>query len=94
MRMFEGGRRVRILGTGSYVPPKVVSNEDLEKLVDTSDDWITSRTGIKERHVVEDGQAASDLAFEAAKEALADSNLTISDIDQIIVATVTPDRLL
>jgi 3-oxoacyl-[acyl-carrier-protein] synthase-3 len=91
--MFEGGRRVRILGTGSYVPPKIITNEYLEKLVDTSDEWITSRTGIKERHIVEDGVAASDLAFEASKMALADCGLTIDDIDQIVVATVTPDRL-
>jgi 3-oxoacyl-[acyl-carrier-protein] synthase-3 len=93
VKMFEGGRRVRILGTGSYVPPKVVTNQDIEKLVDTSDEWITTRTGIKERHIVDDGIAASDLAFEAAKEALDDCGLAIKDIDQIIVATVTPDRL-
>ncbi len=92
-RMFDTRRRVRILGTGSYVPPKVVTNKDIEKLVDTSDDWITSRTGIKERHVVDDSMAASDLAYAAANDALADSGLTISDIDQIMVATVTPDRL-
>ncbi len=91
--MFEGNRRVRILGTGSYVPPKVVTNEDLEKLVETSDDWITSRTGIKERHVVDDGTAASDLALVAAQDALKDAGLEVSDIDQILVATVTPDRL-
>jgi len=93
VRMFEGGRRVRILGTGSHVPSRVVTNEDLEKLVETSDDWITSRTGIKERHVVEDGQATSDLALVAAREALEDAKLEPSQIDQIIVATVTPDRL-
>ncbi len=92
-RAFEGRRRVGILGTGSYVPPKVVTNRDLEKLVDTSDEWITSRTGIKERHVVDGEMAASDLAFAAAKDALADSGMSIADIDQIIVATVTPDRL-
>jgi 3-oxoacyl-[acyl-carrier-protein] synthase-3 len=91
--MFEGGRRVRILGTGSYVPPKIITNEDLEKLVDTSDDWITARTGIKERHIVEDGIAASDLALVAANEALDDCGMTVADMDQIIVATVTPDRL-
>jgi 3-oxoacyl-[acyl-carrier-protein] synthase-3 len=91
--MFEANRRVRILGTGSYVPPRVVTNEDLEKLVETSDEWITSRTGIKERHVVDDGMAASDLAFVAAKGALEDAGLAVSDIDQILVATVTPDHL-
>lgn len=81
------------MGTGSHVPPRVVTNEDLERLVETSDDWITSRTGIKERHVVDDEMAASDLALVAANEALGDAHLSISDIDQIIVATVTPDRL-
>ena len=93
MRMFEGHRGARILGTGSYVPPKVVTNEDIEKLVDTSDEWIVSRTGIKKRHVVEGSTAASDLALEAAKTALDDAGLNASDIDQILVATVTPDRL-
>lgn len=92
MKMFEGGRRVRIMGTGSYVPPKIVTNEDLERIVDTSDEWITTRTGIKERHIVEGDVAASDLALVAAKEALEDSHLTINDIDQIMVATVTPDH--
>lgn len=91
--MFEGHRGARILGTGSYVPPKVVTNEDIEKLVDTSDEWIVSRTGIKKRHVVEGSTAASDLALEAAKTALDDAGLNASDIDQILVATVTPDRL-
>ena len=91
--MFKGHRGVRILGTGSYVPPRVVTNADLERLVETSDEWITSRTGIKERHIVDDGMAASDLALEAAREALSDSHLAVSDIDQFIVATVTPDRL-
>jgi 3-oxoacyl-[acyl-carrier-protein] synthase-3 len=91
--MFEGHRGARILGTGSYVPPKVVTNEDIEKLVDTSDDWIVSRTGIKKRHVVEGSTAASDLALEAANRALDEAGMKASDIDQILVATVTPDRL-
>jgi 3-oxoacyl-[acyl-carrier-protein] synthase-3 len=91
--MFVGRRSARIIGTGSYVPPKVVTNEDLERLVDTSDEWIVSRTGIKERHVADDGMAASDLALEASKQALENAGLAISEIDQILVATVTPDRL-
>jgi 3-oxoacyl-[acyl-carrier-protein] synthase-3 len=91
--MFERNRGARILGTGSYVPPKVVTNEDIEKLVDTSDEWIVSRTGIKERHIVDGDTASSDMAFEAAKQALDDAGLAASDMDQILVATVTPDRL-
>jgi 3-oxoacyl-[acyl-carrier-protein] synthase-3 len=90
--MFEGGRRVKILGTGAYVPPKLLTNADLEKLVDTSDEWIMSRTGIKVRHISDDTMASSDLALEAAKEALENAKLTVEDIDQIIVATVTPDQ--
>jgi 3-oxoacyl-[acyl-carrier-protein] synthase-3 len=91
--MFEGHRSARILGTGSYVPPKVVTNEDLEKLVATSDEWIISRTGIKERHVVDGSTAASDLALMAANKALDQAGMKASDMDQILVATVTPDRM-
>jgi 3-oxoacyl-[acyl-carrier-protein] synthase-3 len=93
VRMFERHRGARILGTGSYVPPKIVTNEDLEKLVETSDEWIVSRTGIKERHVVDGDAAASDLALMAANQALEAAGLKASDMDQILVATVTPDRL-
>ncbi len=84
-------RKATITGLGKYVPPKVLTNKDLEKIVDTNDEWITSRTGIKERHIVEDDVSTSDIAYQAALEALEDSGLTAKDIDLIIVATVTPD---
>ena len=82
---------IGITGVGSYVPERVLTNEDLSKLVDTSDEWITDRTGIKERHVAEPDQAASDLAVPAARQALAAARLDPSDLDLVIVATVTPD---
>lgn len=79
------------LGTGSYLPEKILTNKDMEKIVDTTDDWIVTRTGIKERHVAAENQATSDLAVEAGLRALADAGLKASDIDLIIVATITPD---
>lgn len=82
---------VGILGFGKYVPEKIMSNADWEKLVDTSDEWITTRTGIKERRYAVEGQGTSDLAVEAAKKALADANLKPEDIELIILATCTPD---
>lgn len=81
----------RIRGTGFYVPERVLTNADLEKIVETSDEWITTRTGIKERHIVAEGQAASDLALEAAKAALADAGLAPEDLTHLVVSTVTPD---
>lgn len=86
-------RMVGIKGIGSYTPPKILTNFDLEKIVDTSDEWIVTRTGIRERHIAEPDVATSDLSFEAAKMALDSANLTPEDIDLIIVATVTPDML-
>jgi 3-oxoacyl-[acyl-carrier-protein] synthase-3 len=85
--------RARITALGTYVPPRVMTNADLEKLVETSDEWIMSRTGIRERHVVDKGVATSDLAAEAAKVALAERGIDASGIEAIIVATVTPDML-
>lgn len=82
---------VGILGTGSYVPEKVLTNQDLEKIVETSDEWITTRSGIKERRVVADNQASSDLGIEASKKALEMAGLTIQDIDLIICASFTGD---
>ncbi len=82
---------VGILGFGKYVPERVMTNADWEKLVDTSDEWITTRTGIKERRYAVDGQGTSDLAAEAAKKALADANLNPEDVELIILATCTPD---
>ena len=75
---------------GAYVPPKILTNEDLEKIVDTSDEWITKRTGIKTRHIVED-EVTSDLAYLAALDALKNASMKPADIDMIIVATITPD---
>jgi 3-oxoacyl-[acyl-carrier-protein] synthase-3 len=86
-------KRVKISALGTYVPPRLLTNADLEKLVDTNNEWILSRVGIRERHIVEKGVATSDLAVEAAKKALAQRGLNASDIDVIIVGTVTPDML-
>ena len=86
-------RRIRITGTGFYVPDKVLTNADLEKMVDTSDEWITTRTGIKERRVVSEDQATSDLAVEASQIALQNAGLKVKDIDLILVATSTPDTI-
>jgi len=83
--------RVKITALGTYVPPRLLTNEDLEKMVETSNDWIVERTGIRERHVVDKGVATSDLAAEAGRRALAERGLSASDLDAIIVATVTPD---
>ena len=82
----------RIIGTGSYLPPKVVTNFDLEKTLDTSDDWITARTGIKERRIVTD-QNTCDLALEASIKALSMAELKPEDIDLIILSTTTPDKI-
>lgn len=83
--------RARIVSTGSYVPENIVTNHDLSQIVDTSDEWITERTGIRERRIVNGGQAASDLGYEAAVLALKRAHLKPKDIDLIIVATVTGD---
>ncbi|HRZ86733.1 MAG TPA: beta-ketoacyl-ACP synthase III [bacterium] len=83
--------RVRIAGTGSYVPDKVLSNADLERMVDTSDEWIMTRTGIKERHLAAPDQSTSDLAVVASRRALESAKLAPLDLDLIIVATITPD---
>jgi len=85
--------RVKISALGTYVPPRLLTNKDLEKLVETNDQWILERTGIRERHIVDKGVATSDLAFEAAKRVLAQRGMDPSDLDAIIVATVTPDML-
>jgi 3-oxoacyl-[acyl-carrier-protein] synthase III len=81
----------RIIGTGSYVPPRVLTNADLEKLVDTSDEWIVTRTGISERHIASDDEATSDLAYHAATAALESAGVDAGDLDMILVATATPD---
>lgn len=83
--------RSLIAGTGSYAPEKILTNADLEKLVDTNDQWIVDRTGIRERRIVAEGEATSDLALRAAERALADAKLDAKDVEAIIVGTVTPD---
>jgi len=85
--------RAKISALGTYVPPRVLNNHDLEKMVDTSDQWIIERTGIRERHLVDKGVATSDLAVAAAKKALAERGVSPNDIQAVIVATVTPDML-
>jgi 3-oxoacyl-[acyl-carrier-protein] synthase III len=85
--------KAKITGVATYVPPRLLRNSDLEKLVETDNQWILERTGIEERHIVDKGVATSDLAAEAVKKLLTDRQLTPDDIDMIIVATVTPDML-
>ena len=84
-------QRVKISALGTYVPPRLLTNADLEKLVDTNDQWIMERVGIRERHLADKGVATSDLAVEAAKRALAERGIDASQLDAIIVGTVTPD---
>ncbi len=86
-------RRVEIKSLATYVPPRLLTNADLERMVDTTDEWILQRTGIRQRHIVDEGMATSDLATEAAREAISRAGLTPDDIDVIVVGTVTPDML-
>ena len=86
-------KQARIVGTGSYLPKKVLSNQDLEKLVDTSDEWIVSRTGMRERRIAAKDEHTSDMGLAAAKKALESSGKSVADIDIILVATSTPDYL-
>ena len=86
-------RKAKVAGVGSYTPDKILTNQDLEEMVDTSDEWITKRTGIKERRIAADDVSASDLAYQAAKLALKDAELAAEDLDLILVATSTPDHL-
>src|SRR5580698_1523931 len=85
--------RAKISSVGAYVPPRLLTNADLEKMVATNDQWIVERTGIRERHIVEPGVATSDLAVEAAKKCLAARGIDASELEVIIVATVTPDMM-
>jgi len=86
-------RTVSIIGTGSYTPEKVLTNADLSKMVDTSDEWITTRTGIKERRVAAEGEQTSDMAAKAAMNAIEQAGISPEEIDMILVATATPDML-
>jgi len=84
---------VGVIGIGSYVPERILTNHELEQMVDTSDEWIKTRTGIAERRLADDGETTSDLAYEASKLALEDAGLDVKDIDLIIVATASPDMI-
>ena len=83
----------RLVGTGSYLPQKVLTNQDLERMVDTSDEWIVARTGIRQRHIAAAGENASDLALAASRRALEAAGVAAQDIGLIIVATTTPDMV-
>ncbi|WP_150268234.1 beta-ketoacyl-ACP synthase III [Paenibacillus tepidiphilus] len=84
-------RPIGIIGTGKYVPERILTNSDLEQMVETNDEWIVSRTGIRERHIAAEHEATSDLAYEAALKALASAGMKAEDLELIIVATITPD---
>jgi 3-oxoacyl-[acyl-carrier-protein] synthase III len=84
--------RARIVGVGAYAPKRILTNHDLEKLVDTSDQWILQRTGIRERHIADESEAASDLAYHASRQALQRAGLAPADVDFIVVGTTTADR--
>ena len=86
-------RTVSIVGTGSHVPERVLTNQELEKLVDTSDEWIRTRTGISERRIAGKEEATSDMSTKAALAAMKQANISAEELDLIIVATVTPDTL-
>src|SRR6185437_11721974 len=89
----RASRRAKISALGCYVPPRVLTNQDLEKMVETSDEWILTRTGIAERHIAGPEAATSDLAVEAARAALEQRGIPAAGIDVVIVCTVTPDML-
>jgi 3-oxoacyl-[acyl-carrier-protein] synthase III len=85
--------RARIVGVGAYAPKRILTNADLEKMVETSDEWIVQRTGIRQRHIADDGEATSDLAVKAAQQALERANLVPEDVELIVVGTTTPDMI-
>ena len=82
----------RIAGTGSYLPERILTNAEIERTIDTTDEWIFTRTGIRERHIIAEGQDTSDMALEASKKAIEAANIDIQSIDLIVLATTTPDR--
>lgn len=85
-------KKAKIIATGSYLPNKILTNFDLEKMVETSDDWIVERTGIKQRHIADDNELTTDLAYNASKQAIENSNISKDDIELIVFATTTPDK--
>src|SRR5678815_5066348 len=92
-RSTRNQRTVSIIGTGSYAPDKILTNEDLSRMVDTSDEWITTRTGIKERRIAAKDENTSDMATKAALNAIEQAKISPKEIDLILVATATPDML-
>ena len=93
MSQSEGRIHSRIAGTGSYLPEKVLTNDDLAKTVDTSDEWIVARTGIRQRHVAAEGETTSDLAYHASLRAMEAAGVSAADIDLIVLGTTTPDLI-
>ena len=93
-RTYLPKRTVSIIGTGSYLPERILTNAGLEKLVETSDEWITSRTGIRERRIAADGEFTSDLAANAAQSAIENAGIHPEEIDLIIIASITPDMFM
>jgi len=83
----------RIVGTGRYLPERIMTNADLEKIVDTNDEWIRTRTGVERRHVCAPDQTTSEMCIEAAKVAIEDAGIDVSDIDMVITGTTTPDLI-
>src|SRR5438105_12827010 len=92
-RFARNQRTVSIIGTGSYTPEKILTNEDLSRMVDTSDEWITTRTGIKERRIAAKDETTSDMAAKAALKAIEQAKVSPEEIDLILVATATPDMI-
>jgi 3-oxoacyl-[acyl-carrier-protein] synthase-3 len=84
--------RARVIGCGSFLPDNIVTNDDLAKKIDTSDEWIRERTGIRQRHIAREGEKTSDLAVGAARAAIADAGIDAGELDMVIVATTTPDE--
>ena len=84
-------KKAKIIGLGTYLPKKILTNKDFEKIIDTSDEWITTRTGIKERRIAAKDEFTSDMGYKAAKKAIEDARIKVDDIDYILVATLTPD---
>ena len=83
----------RIVGTGRYLPERIMTNADLEEIVDTTDEWIRTRTGVERRHVCAEDQTTSDMCIEAAKVAIEDAGIDVTDIDMVITGTTTPDLI-
>ena len=88
----RSGLRSQVMGCGGYLPANIVTNHELARRIDTTDEWITERTGIKQRHIAADGELTSDLAVKAAERALARAGIAAAEVDLIVLATSTPDQ--